>query len=210
MAPLIRTVTQPPSCSGIAAEQSRRHTANGSRTFAILDTLHHRTVRQTRQPALSGRRSSPSAYHHRLNREAKCVSGSSFCPATCPNSTPQPRPIRLNREPSPPKSRLHADGQSCNICPQMALTGSAGRLEIGRLLKVDRQCFRCGRSSQSVPEVEPPRSMNAAYSQRELVDDARSKLNRSPGNEVSRGRLRACIPSCRLLARSPPQVIRPP
>ena len=50
----------------------------------------------------------------------------------------------------------------------LALTGGAGRPQVGRLLKVDRQCFRCGRSSQAGPEAEFLRSMNAAYSGLEL------------------------------------------
>src|ERR1700739_2541689 len=41
----------------------------------------------------------------------------------------------------------------------LALTGAAGRPRVGRLLKVDRQCFRCGRSSQAGPEAELARSM---------------------------------------------------
>ena len=92
--------------------------------------------------------------------------------------------------------------------PHMALIGGAGRPQVGRLLKVDRQCVRCGRSSQAGPEAELPRSMNAAYSRLGLVGDARSKLNRMTRQRGAEGTLRACIPSCRQLARSPPQVIR--
>jgi hypothetical protein len=58
-------------------------------------------------------------------------------------------------------------------CLLLALTGGAGRPQVGRLLKVDRQCFRCGRSSQAGPVAELPRSMNAAYSRLGLVGDAR-------------------------------------
>jgi hypothetical protein len=36
----------------------------------------------------------------------------------------------------------------------VALTSGAGRPQVGRLLKVDRQCFRCGKSSQAGPEAE--------------------------------------------------------
>jgi hypothetical protein len=87
----------------------------------------------------------------------------------------------------------------------LALTGGAGRL-------VSRSAIE-GRPARSQifsgwTEAELPRSMNAAYSRLELVGDSRSKLNRMTRQRGAEGTLRACIPSCSQLARSPPQVIR--
>ena len=65
---------------------------------------------------------------------------------------------------------------AATLPPRAALQRPRGDLEKGRegrLLKVDRQCFRCGRSSQAGPEAELPRSMNTAYSRLGLVGDAR-------------------------------------
>ena len=45
-----------------------------------------------------------------------------------------------------------------------ALTGGGDHTQACRLLKVDGQCFRRGRSSRAGPEVEFPSSMNVHYS----------------------------------------------
>ena len=52
----------------------------------------------------------------------------------------------------------------------MALTGGTDHPQACRLLKVDRQCFRRGRSSRAGSEVEFPSSMNVHYS--ELIGGA--------------------------------------
>ena len=54
------------------------------------------------------------------------------------------------------------------LCPELAVTGGAAHSQACRLLKVDRQCFRCDRPS--LVEAEFPSSMNVHYS--ELVGDA--------------------------------------
>ena len=56
-----------------------------------------------------------------------------------------------------------------------------------RLLKLDRQYFPYGKSSQAGPETELRRSMNAAYSRLGLAAGARSTLNRMtdrPGSKA--------------------------
>jgi hypothetical protein len=47
----------------------------------------------------------------------------------------------------------------------VALTAGADHPQACRLFKVDRQCFRCGRSSPAGPEAEFASSMNVHYSE---------------------------------------------
>jgi hypothetical protein len=66
----------------------------------------------------------------------------------------------------------------------LALTRGANHLQACRLLKVDQQRSRHGRSSRIGPEVEFPSSMKVHYS--ELVDGARSTTPHGSGNEGPR------------------------
>src|SRR5215472_9812835 len=91
-----------------------------------------------------------------------------------------------------PLLRCRPRSRSCELrsvdigsgCPQLSLNGGSGHR---RLLKLDRQRVRCGRSSQAGPEARTPSSMNVDYSDLSLavVCDPQHRVARQRGAEAS-------------------------
>jgi hypothetical protein len=80
--------------------------------------------------------------------------------------------------------RMTASREIISRSQLLALTGGADHPQACRLLKVDRQCFRRGRSSRAGPDVEFPGSMNVHHS--ELVGGAPFTTPHGSGTEVPR------------------------
>ena len=95
--------------------------------------------------------------------------------------------------------------------PVLALTGGADHPHACRLLKVDRQCFRRGRSSRAELEVEFPSSMNVHYSVQSLsvVPHSQHRMAQAP---KCRGDLTLIVASDYLMQAAgalPPSTVSP-